>query len=251
MPAIHTRSILFLKNDYWVLRDRVASQGNHQADLWFHFAANVDSRLGRLGGEALVPGENGQNAGVQIVTFGENGRWSREDGWISHSYGDRGPGQVLRFATRISGAGELITFLLPAPVEALSNFSIREIETIGGSAFEIEKDNSVDLVMIRDASRGPLIETARMASDFEWTWARFYRSSNDVPSELLVLGGQRLELEGQEVLKSAARISYLVASRRGDQFHVETDDKVLDLPLTKRNLETAFSTSVSANLSNI
>ncbi len=36
-PASHSRSILFLKGDYWVVRDRVKSDGALQADLWFHF----------------------------------------------------------------------------------------------------------------------------------------------------------------------------------------------------------------------
>ena len=36
-PVTHSRGVLFLKNDYWVMRDRVKSDGKHRYDLWFHF----------------------------------------------------------------------------------------------------------------------------------------------------------------------------------------------------------------------
>ena len=35
-PATHTRSILFLKNDYWIMRDLVETSGDHEYSLNFH-----------------------------------------------------------------------------------------------------------------------------------------------------------------------------------------------------------------------
>ena len=89
--------------------------------------------------------------------------------------------------------------------------------------------------------RDQRVETARLASDFEWTWARFAGDHAQIPEELVVIGGQMLELEGKEILKSARRINYLVASRVGDQFRLETDDGVLDLALPIHDLESVFS----------
>ena len=40
-PATHQRSILFLKNDYWVLRDSLTSTGDHELELRFHFASDA------------------------------------------------------------------------------------------------------------------------------------------------------------------------------------------------------------------
>jgi hypothetical protein len=70
-----------------------------------------------------------------------------------------------------------------------------------------------------------------MASDFEWSWVRFADEMATIPDELVLIGGQWLELEGREVLRSGRRINYLVASRVGDQFRIETDDGVLNLRL--------------------
>ncbi len=37
-PALHRRSILFLKNEYWMVIDEVDTEGPHEYDLHFHFA---------------------------------------------------------------------------------------------------------------------------------------------------------------------------------------------------------------------
>src|ERR1700730_14336668 len=88
---------------------------------------------------------------------------------------------------------------------------------------------------------GDRVEMARLASDFEWTWARFSDEGATIPDELVLIGGQRLELEGKEVLRSGPRINYLVASRVGEQFRIETDDGVLELSLPVHDFESVFS----------
>ena len=115
---------------------------------------------------------------------------------------------------------------------------VSQVETIGGRAFEVISETAVDLVMIRDGQR---IETARMASDFDWTWARFSSAGASVPEELVLIGGQTLELEGREVLKSERRINYLVATRVGDRFRLETDEGIADCRLPIADFEKVFS----------
>ena len=94
---------------------------------------------------------------------------------------------------------------------------------------------------------GDRVEMARLASDFEWTWARFAHEGATVPDELVLIGGQRLELEGKEVLRSGRHINYLVASRVGDQFRIETDDGVLELSLPIHDFESAFEKAKRGN----
>jgi hypothetical protein len=67
------------------------------------------------------------------------------------------------------------------------------------------------------------VETARIASDFEWTWLRFDGDEAE-PRELIALGGGSLRLDGREVLRSGARLNYLVARRlANDELIVDTD----------------------------
>ncbi|HEY8187910.1 MAG TPA: heparinase II/III family protein [Pyrinomonadaceae bacterium] len=256
-PATHTRSILFLKGDYWLMRDRLSGNGAHDLDLQFHFAAGVDPQI-KPGNPAISEGEavevSGKQARLQVVTFGQKGHWGREEGWVSHCYGLREAARVCTYSTQATAdrrategnGNELISLLLPSPGGILSKFEVRELEAIGGLAFEIVKDEHSDLVMIRDP-HVDRVETVRMVSDSDWTWARFLKVRSDSRDEvgelleLLVLGGQRLELNGKEILKSAKRVDYLVASRTGDRFQVETSEGRLNLSFPIWNLEQLFA----------
>jgi Heparinase II/III-like protein/Heparinase II/III N-terminus len=234
-PVIHSRGVLFLRGDYWVMRDSVESNGEHRYDLWFHFDSDAAPMLQNAPTSAPVVTESDGPAGLEIVTFANNGKWRTEKAWVSHCYGERRPAPVCVFSTTTMSV-DLITFLLPRteskPRQA------REIEAIGGRAFEVVSESAHDMVMIGTGAR---VETARLASDFEWTWAKFANEDAAVPEELVLIGGHLLELQGKEVLRSARRINYLVASRLGDQFRIETDDGVLELRLPIHDFESAFA----------
>lgn len=224
-PVTYSRSVLFLKKDYWVMRDQVSSAGEHTYDLRFHWEAGTG------------PGMTADGvAGLQLASFAKGSAWHSEEGSVSHCYREREPAGIDVFSLTASGSEDLITFLLPRSGSEL-RFKVREVEAIGGRAFEVVSDTTWDLVMIRTAAR---VETARLASDFEWTWARFASEKAAVPEELTLVGGQNLELQGKEILRSGRRINYLVASRSGDQFRVETDDGVLELSLPIHDFEALF-----------
>ncbi len=250
-PAIYTRSILFLKNDYWLMRDSVASDGNHNLQLRFHFTVGADLRLEPLLNTNAKPEAavaRGENASLQVVAFGPNGSWSRKDGWLSQCYGDRVDAPVYQFSASTSAANrgpeELITLLLPAAGKSGPTHRVREVEAIGGRAFEITDEHHCDLVMMRDARGSRKVETVRLVSDFNWTWVRFSRKGSELSEELvefLVLDGQRLELDGKEILRSAKEINYLMASRVGNQFRLQTNEGALDLSLPVCDLESLFA----------
>jgi hypothetical protein len=66
---------------------------------------------------------------------------------------------------------------------------------------------------------------------------------------LLVIDGQRLELDGNEIVKSAKRVNYLMASRVGDRFRVETSEGLLDLSFPIADLAQLFADSSRRTLS--
>ena len=258
-PATHTRSLLFLKNDYWIMRDRLSSNGDHSLDLRFHFAPETaleivtDGKAGEPTNCALqaVAG-SGERAGLQLVLFGREGRWSREEGSVSDCYGDRKPAPVCTFSAVSSAnrgsADEVISLLLPSGGER-SKFQVREVEAIGGRAFEISSADHCDLVVLKD-SRSERVETVRLVSDFNWSWARFPGGDGEADlSELLVIDGQRLELDGNEIVKSEKRVSYLMAARVGDRFRVETSEGLLDLSFPIADLAQLFAESSRRTLS--
>jgi hypothetical protein len=235
-PVAHSRGVLFLKNDYWVMRDRLMSEGRHRYDLWFHFETGAEPGLQFADDSGATLREMQADSGLEISSFGQKANWRREKAFVSHCYGERAAAPVYVFST-VASSGDLLTFLLPK-AKADPARRVCEVETIGGRAFEVSGETAYDIVMIKTGGR---VEMARMASDFEWTWARFSHEGATVPDELVLIGGQRLELEGKEVLRSQKRINYLVASRVGEQFRIETDDGVMEMSLPISDFESVFA----------
>ena len=237
-PAMHSRSILFLKGDYWIVCDQVKSDGSHRADLWFHYENGATPVIKAVEGQAVTVAEGSESNGLDIAVLAENARWRREEGGVSHCYGMKEEGRVYVSSSTIASDGEIVTFLLPQGV--VSHSSVREVEAIGGRAFEVSHEFGKDILMLRN-SKSVRVETERLGSDFEWAWARFGRSQQAAPVELVLIGGHTLQLEGREILKSTKRIQFLVMRQIGEQLAVETEAGALDLSLPLNDLEAVFA----------
>ena len=238
-PAVHTRRILFVKDNYWVLRDSVESQGAHDLRLSFHFDSHV-ARLHSKENTVRVISEKSNSAILQLATFAAGGQWTEEPGWVSHCYGERVAAPVLAFSLSTHDSRELVTFLLPEAVSASERPSARQIEALGGQAFSIEFNGRRDVLLWREAEMEATrnwVETVQFASDFELIWARFERDNQRRIEELILIDGHTFEFEGREVLRSRKKIDYLVVRRAGDQFRVETEEGVLELALPVMDLE--------------
>jgi hypothetical protein len=221
-PATHARSILFLKGDYWIVRDRVESVGAHDYALHFHFAPGSDPSIETAQATPFVREGAGETPGLTLYTFARAGAWQRHDELVSACYGSASRAPVCTFA--FSGkAEEAVTFLLPraAHDEGAGRVSAREIEAVGGRAFELTDGTTRDCLLLR-AADAPTVETARFTSGFSWTWLRF-RGDEDEPQELIAIDGHTLRIDGREVLRPAAPTGYLAARRAGRQWHVESD----------------------------
>lgn len=233
MPAAHTRAILFLKGDYWVMRDRIETAGAHRCELRFHFvpearpAINADAASGPAR-------ERAEGAtGLDLFTFNRGGSWRAVEGWVSRCYAERAPAPVLVFSREAKGATEFVTFLMPRRASEQAA-KAREMNAVGGRAFEVRDADHLDLLLISD---GRTVETERIASDFAWTWMRFNRDHELI--ELVAVNGRRLALDGQAIVDAAERAGYLVARRAGDQLLIETDAQEFTTE-TRRHREKAM-----------
>jgi hypothetical protein len=148
-PLTVNREILFLKGDYWIIRDTVAREhdpaaatGDHRVDISFHF----DSAPGVAGA-------------LEILCFG-NARQVEEEAFVSHCYGQQEAAKTLRFSATLDGGGErsveVVTFLLPR--HAGIKWSVKEVGSSEGRSFEVSVGNDRDTVII--PASGP------------WVWTR-------------------------------------------------------------------------------
>jgi hypothetical protein len=221
-PVRHARSVLFLKGDYWIVRDRVESVSAHDYALHFHFAPRSDPSIETAQATPFV--REGETPGLTLYTFARAGAWQRHDELVSACYGSAVRAPVCTYA--FSGkAEETVTLLLPRASQEkddAARVSAREIEAVGGRAFELMNGATRDCLLLR-APGAPVVETARFTSGFDWTWLRF-RGDESEPQELIAIDGQTLRIDGREMLRTAAPTGYLAARRAGQQqWHVESD----------------------------
>jgi hypothetical protein len=218
-PTRHTRSVLFLKGDYWIVRDRAETDGAHDYALHFHFAPRSNPSIETEQATTFVREGAGETHDLALLTFARAGAWHRHDELVSACYGSAVRAPVCTFS--FSGkAEETVTFLLPRAARA-GQASAREIEAVGGRAFELTDGETRDCLLLR-AGDAPTVETARFASSFSWTWLRFGDDDSE-PQELIAIDGQTLRVDGRELLRSDAPVGYLAARREGKRWSVETD----------------------------
>lgn len=217
-PAGHTRGVLFLKGDYWIMRDRVETTGAHHYELSFHFAPDSDPAIESRRGGVCVREHKSDAGGLELFIFCKTGEWRKEQGWVSECYGQRTAAPVLRFSSEAAGAQEFITFMLPKAAQSARS-QVEEVEAKGGRAFEVLDGDRRDVWLLGD---GGTVETSLAASDFEWAWMRFAPGAS-VPEEMLLINGRHLSLEGQEILRAERRLGYVTARRDGDRVRLGTD----------------------------
>lgn len=218
-PASHTRSILFLKGGYWIVRDRVESGQAHDYALHFHFATDARPSCrkpeGETAGAVRVDWET--ESGLEILALG--GEWTAREDWVSTAYAQRTLAPCFTFSTRSGGKQEFVTFLIPRAASQSPETLLRERSATGGRLFELRHPEFCDHLMLGDGSR---IESEPFVSDFVWSWARFTKDGAQL-EELLLIGGQRFHFRGQAIFDSERRAGFVLARRVGNELLVETD----------------------------
>ena len=216
-PAIHARSILFLKGLYWVMRDSVHSEGEHACDLHFHFNADASPSFGNEAGERAARVAWDKQSGLEILAFG--GEWVAGEGWVSSAYGQRSLAPKFTLSAKTEGEHEFITFLIPRAASQSPKTIVRERSAKGGRLFEVRQPESCDTLLISDNG---LAESERFVSDFHWSWARFTSDGAQL-EELLLIGGRRFYLDGQAIFDSEREASFVTARRVGSELLLETN----------------------------
>lgn len=233
--APHTRSILFLKNDYWIMRDFVQTSGAHDYGLNFHFQTKTNPAIeGAENGSFCVSEALSSKDGLRLFTFGDNGNWQRKESWISTCYGKRLNAPFLRFISKGTGAQEFFTFMLPSE----SGFAAPEVfetEIVGGRAFVIKYRNYQDIFVFADGEQ--IIRTEFFNTNFRLLWARL-SEEEELPEEFVLVGGTHFSLGGRDVINYPNKLEFAIARRLGNRLNVRTNESVFSVSLPQKTSST-------------
>ena len=211
-PATQTRSILFLKNDYWIMRDVVETTGSHEYSLNFHYARDTKPMVA---GKGKWVGDDDH----RLFTFGDNGSWQQKESWISNNHGNKANAPFLRFMSSGEGTQEFFTFILPVDT-GVAPREVEEISSPAGRAFVIKYSGYTDVFIYNDEP-GAIIENGIFDSNFKYSWARL-STGETVPDEFVLIDGDRLRIGGNDIFETSD-CRYAAARRVGDELYVKTD----------------------------
>lgn len=230
-PATHERTVLFLKNDYWIMRDFVQTRGAHEYALNFHFNKSSNPQIEETESGVSCVGETlaGQD-GWRLFTFGDNGAWQRKESWISESYGRKTNAPYFRFVSEGTGAQEFFTFLLPTESVAAKP-EIFERTVAGGRAFAVKYRGYIDLFVFADD--GGIVRTELFNTNFRFFWARL-SEDEQIPEEFVMIGGRHFSLGEREVINYPTEVKFAVARRFGSRLNVRADKNLFSVSLPRK-----------------
>lgn len=234
-PATHSRGILFLKNDYWIMRDFVETSGKHDYKLNFHFDGATDPKVEIAeNGNSCVTESSETEIGLRLFTFGDNGNWTREESPISTSYGRKTDAPLMRFASHGTGAQEFFTFLLPNEAGADAP-QVFETEVSGGRAFVINFRGYQDLFVFADGEQ--IVRTEIFNTNFRFLWARL-SAGETLPEEYVLIGGTNFSLNGRQIINFPNQLEFATARRFGSKLNVHTSEGVFSVSLPQKHSTT-------------
>jgi hypothetical protein len=214
-PGTHTRSILFLKREYWFIRDQIEVTGTHEVDLWFHFESGTSPEIQVDGGRNWISQHDGEQ-GLNIISF-PGDTWRKEEQWLSHCYGEKTRARVCVLSSPVNGNFEINTFLMPHDASMPEPPRVTQFDVVGGTGFEVLTSSGRDLLLIKNEPDSlPAVPMNLVHSDFDYTWLRFV-GDNKTPEEGIVFGGHLLEIGDQKIVQSSERAEFLVLKKEGDQ----------------------------------
>lgn len=209
-PATHTRSILFLKGDYWVMRDVVETAGEHEYSLNFHFDQDVRTAI-------AADGQSVGGRDHRLFTFGDNGSWQQKESWISNDHGNRVNAPFLRFMSSGTGTQEFFTFLFPVGM-GQERPDVTELQMASGRAFVIKYSGYTDVFVFNDEP-GKTIDNGIFGSNFKYSWARLSEGETR-PDEFVVIDGSGLVIDGNAVFSDAI-VPHAAVRRFGHDLYIK------------------------------
>ncbi len=235
--AKYERSILFLKNDYWIMRDVVETAGAHDYALNFHFNNGVFPSIENTESEKFCVGETAseKSEGWRLFTFGDNGGWRKQESWISNSYGKKMNAPFLRFASTGAGTQEFFTFILPSE-NGFAKPEVFENNVAGGRAFVVKYRDYADLFLFADAG-GQIVRTEFFNTNFQFFWARLTEGET-VPEEFVMIGGTKFTLGDREIINHPNELKFASARRLGNKLNVKTSENIFSISLSQKKSST-------------
>jgi Heparinase II/III-like protein/Heparinase II/III N-terminus len=232
VPAVHSRAVFHLKGEYWIVRDRIRSDGAHRLALYWHWAPGLTPHPDTADGfHQRTSGAHG--APIDVKMFAREGRLSCDSGWISTTYGTRvgAPVSVLRMES--DGTEEIVTiFARDEAGVRMADCSWQQLKDRDASVVTIETVSARDMILTGPSALSSEAAGEGILSDAKWTWVRWSRSGELL--EFALVQGRRLVIDHRAVFESEGLVKCVSGKRRGSAWDLEVQPLDGSSPSTQR-----------------
>jgi hypothetical protein len=195
-PVLHRRCIFHLHGEYWLIRDFVLGETEHDLEIYWHFDPDIEleSRSGSLAARR----EN-----ERLVLLGTDS-WdaSLEKAFVSAAYGEKSPAPAAAFKTRRKLPAEHGTLIVPMRAsEEPGRFAASDASSGGVTSYVYERGGTTDQIIF--GNEGASWATSSLASDAELLFIR--RKDREI-IYLAFCSATFIEVEGQRVLSAPDRV---------------------------------------------
>ena len=217
-PALHRRAVLFLKGDYWIVRDRIVTDGDHDVTLHLHFAPGIAVHIPSPTRAVGLWGRDSRCEALDVAVFSEAGTGVMRGGtdWVSTSYGSVSSAHACAFTAGGAGPRDLVTFLVPREA-ADDPVEIQEQPASNGRAFRVVRAGIEDLLLLGGDGD---VASGDGCTDAAWAWVR-KAPGEALPREFGLIQGQSLRWRGHALVQAHATVTRLAARLEGSDLHVE------------------------------
>ena len=200
-PVLHRRLIFSLHGQYWLVRDIAEGAGEHDLEIFWHLAedVNVAPSSGAVtatpaagGGKLELMGASPQKWGVALA-----------EGWVSPVYGERLPAPVASFGARLQLPAEHATLVLPLGTGAQPGRFHVAGDTRNAVGYVYERGETTDCVVFGEGTTwnaGPFRSDAGLL---------FCRTERGEITMLVVCSAAKVEMDGREVFSSPQAVERL------------------------------------------
>jgi hypothetical protein len=200
-PVFHERSVLFVRGEYWLIRDRIESAGDHDVEVLFHCAPGIVAR--QLSENSVSLGEADASDGqlTLLMTLAPGGSYNIVGDSMSPRYGKRVDTTSCIFRLRARGTQDIVTFVIPF------EGAVPRVESdITSNIYHVAVDGSDDLLCLH-ASGGSIESDAAIA------WVR-RDPTTGAAAQWFFIDGSRLRVDGNDLAQLDRPTDYLESDSR-------------------------------------
>ncbi len=215
-PVTHRRSLFYLRNRFWLVRDVVVGSGTHDLEINWHLAPGL---------QPVAAGANGVRVEISPRTAlafqtPEAHGWQRtlESGWYSPAYGRKIQSPVLRFRRLAQLPAEFVTMICATGTgtEAPESLLRMQAQASGVSGYVLSTVEGSHMLVFSESDKEWML--GPWSSDAKLLYCR--KAQDGALQQLAMVDGSYMKHDTLKILSADRRVAICEAWRKATGWRI-------------------------------